>query len=195
MRGYGASRAELFTSVDAPALKPLPEEPYAFVTWKRCRVAPDYHVEIDRCWYSVPHRLIRELVDVRVAERTVEAFHKDERVASHAQSLGQRSHVTVADHMPSAHWRHAAWTPARITAFAEKIGPATAALTQAIMIHRSHPEQGFRTCPGILSLEKIYGQVRLEAACQRGEQIKARSARWLRDGLLPEHRLSRSSRH
>ena len=183
MRGYGASRAELFAAVDAPALKPLPVEPYAFATWKRCRVAPDYHIEVEDCWYSVPFRLIRDLVDVRVAERTVEIFYKGERVASHAKSLGRRSHVTVADHMPSSHKRHAAWTPARITAFAEKIGPATAALTQAIMIARPHPEQGFRTCLGILSLEKIYGQARLEAACRRGELINARSVGSIRSIL------------
>jgi len=86
MRAYGMSRAELFAAVDAPALKPLPAEPYAFATWKRCRVAPDYHVEVDGAWYSVPYRLIRELVDVRVADRTVEAFHKGIRVASHAKA-------------------------------------------------------------------------------------------------------------
>ena len=183
MRGYGASRAELFAAVDAPALKPLPAEPYVFAAWKRCRVAPDYHVEVEGCWYSVPFRLIRDLVDVRVTERTVEAFHKGERVASHAKSIGRRSHVTVADHMPSSHKRHAAWTPARITAFAEKIGPATAALTQAIMIARPHPEQGFRTCLGILSLEKVYGQARLEAACRRGEMINARSVGSIRSIL------------
>jgi transposase len=183
MRAYGASRAELFAQVDAPALRPLPAEPYAFAIWKRCRVAPDYHVEVDGCWYSVPYRLIRELVDVRIADRTVEAFHKGERVASHARSPGRRGHTTIADHMPSAHRRHAAWTPARITAVADRIGPATAALTSAIMTDRPHPEQGFRTCLGILALEKTYGPARLEAACQRGDLIKARSVGSIRSIL------------
>ncbi|MFC3320522.1 IS21 family transposase [Mesorhizobium cantuariense] len=175
MRAYGMSRAELFASVDAPALRPLPAEPYAFAVWKRCRVAPDYHVEASGNWYSVPYRLIRELVDVRIADRTVEAFYKGERVASHAKSPGRRNHTTLADHMPSAHRRHAFWTPARSTAAAEKIGPSTAALTMAIMAARPHPEQGFRTCMGILALQRPYGAVRLEAACRRGNTIQARS--------------------
>ena len=183
MRGYGMSRAELYAQVDAPALRPLPAAPYAFALWKRCRVAPDYHVEVDGNWYSVPYRLIRELVDVRIAERTIEAFHKGTRVASHARSPGRRSHVTVADHMPSAHRRHAAWTPARIMAVAEKIGPATAALASAIMTDRPHPEQGFRACLGILALERSYGAQRLEAACRRGDQIKARSVGSIRSIL------------
>jgi transposase len=183
MRAYGASRSELFEAVDAPALKPLPPEPYAFAIWKRCRVAPDYHVEIDGCWYSVPYRLIRELVDVRVADRTIEAFHKGERVASHARSPGRRGHTTIAEHMPSSHRRHAAWTPARMMASAEQIGPSATALFEAIMAERPHPEQGFRTCLGIVALEKTYGRVRLEAACERAGLIKARSVTSIRSIL------------
>jgi transposase len=183
MRGYGASRAELFAQVDAPALKVLPAEPYAFASWKRCRVAPDYHVEVEGCFYSVPYRLIREAVDVRVADRTIEAFHKGERVASHAKSPGRRGHVTVPEHMPSSHRRHAAWTPARMMAAADKIGPAAAALFAQIMTDRPHPEQGFRTCLGILALEKTYGQARIEAACQRAGVIRARSVSSVRSIL------------
>ena len=126
MKGYDASRTELFAAIDRPTLKPLPDEPYAFAVWKRCRVAPDYHVEVDGHSYSAPFRLIKELVDVRVADRTVEIFLKGQRVASHARAPNRRGHTTIAEHMPSAHRRHAARTPARIVAYAEKIGPSTA---------------------------------------------------------------------
>ena len=178
MKGYGASRAELFASVDKPALKALPAEPYAFAVWKRCRVAPDYHIEVDGHWYSAPFRLIRELVDARVTYKTVEIFHKNERVASHARAsharaLGRRGHTTTPEHMPSAHRRHAAWTPARLLTYAEEIGPSTAALFEAIMTERPHPEQGFRTCLGILSLARSYERTRVEAACRRGVSIRA----------------------
>lgn len=183
MRAYGASRSELFATVDAPALKPLPPEPYAFAVWKRCRVALDYHVEVDGCWYSVPYRLIRELVDVRIADRTIELFHKGERIASHARSPGRRCHITIPEHMPSSHRRHAAWTPARMLAAAERIGPAAAGFFDAIMTARPHPEQGFRTCLGILALEKTYGSARLEAACERASLINARSVTSVRSIL------------
>lgn len=183
MRAYGASRSELFATVDAPALKPLPPEPYAFAVWKRCRVALDYHVEVAGCWYSVPYRLIRELVDVRIADRTIELFHKGERIASHARSPGRRCHITIPEHMPSSHRRHAAWTPARMLAAAERIGPAAAGFFDAIMTARPHPEQGFRTCLGILALEKTYGSARLEAACERASLINARSVTSVRSIL------------
>ncbi len=183
MKGYNASRAELFATIDKPALKQLPDEPYAFAVWKRCRVAPDYHVEVDGHWYSTPFRLIRELVDVRLADKTVEIFHKGQRVASHARAPNRRGHTTIAEHMPSSHRRHAAWTPARLVAYAETIGPSTAALFEAIMADRPHPEQGFRTCLGILALTRSYDKARVDAACRRGVSIKARSVASIRSIL------------
>ena len=183
MRTYGVSRAELFATLDAPLLGALPAEPYAFATWKRCRVAPDYHVEVAGSWYSVPFQLIRELVEVRVTERTVEVFHKAARVASHPRSPGRRGHTTIPEHMPSAHRRHAEWTPARMMAAAEKVGSSTTALFEAVMAERPHPEQGFRTCLGVLELKKTYGAERLEAACRRALSINARSVASVRSIL------------
>jgi len=175
MRAYGASRSDLFAKIDAPALKQLPPEPFAFAIWLRCRLGPDYHVQAEECFYSAPFQLIKEVLDVRITDRTVEVFHKGARVASHAKSPGKRFFVSLPEHMPSAHRRHAAWTPARIMAFGDKIGPAAAALFAAIMADRPHPEQGFRTCLGIIALEKTYGPARLAAACERAGLIKARS--------------------
>ncbi|MCP1866240.1 transposase/DNA replication protein DnaC [Bradyrhizobium japonicum] len=157
MRGFGSSRAELFAELDKPKLTPLPDQPYAFARWKRCRLAPDYHVEVDGHWYSAPYRLIGELVDARIDDRTVEIFHKGQRIASHARAPNRRGHTTIADHMPSAHRRYGKWTPAAVIAAGERIGPSTAAFFQAVIDARPHPEQGFRTCLGILALVKSYG--------------------------------------
>ena len=183
MKGFNASRAELFATLDKPALKSLPDEPYAFAVWKRCRVAPDYHIEVDGHWYSAPFRLIRELVDVRVADKTVEIFLKGQRVASHMRAPNRRGHTTLPEHMPSAHRRHASWTPARLIAYGEKVGPSVAALFEAIMTDRPHPEQGFRTCLGILALTRTYDNARVDAACRRGVSIKARSVASIRSIL------------
>jgi transposase len=175
MRKIGKSRAELLETIDRPALDALPAEPYRYAEWKRCLVAPDYHVEIDKHYYSVPSRLIRETVEARVTATTVEILHKGGRIASHARSDVPHRHTTIAEHMPSAHRRYAAWTPARMMSAAAKIGPSTIALVEAIMKAKPHPEQGFRACLGILRLEKSYGAQRLEAACHRGNDIGATS--------------------
>ena len=74
MRKLGKSRAELLETIERPALKALPAEPYRYAEWKRCRVAPDYHVEITGHFYSVPSRLIREVVEARITDTSVEVL-------------------------------------------------------------------------------------------------------------------------
>jgi transposase len=196
MRKLGKSRRELLETIERPALKALPAESYRYAEWKRCRVAPDYHVEIAGHFYSVPSRLIREVVEARITDTTIEIFHRGTRVASHAFSAVKNRHTTISEHMPSAHRRYAEWTPARLMREAEKIGPATLALFEAIMRAKPHPEQGFRSCLGILRLAKGYGVDRLDAACRRGNDIGARSygsiASILRHGLDRAYRQGRS---
>jgi len=175
MRHLGASRRALFEALERPALLPLPAEPYAYADWRRCRAGLDYHVEVHGHFYSVPYRLMRETIEARVTDQTVELFHHGARVASHLRSPRQHRHTTIPEHMPSAHRRHAEWTPTRLLREATAIGPATIALVECILAAKPHPEQGFRVCLGILRLVRGYGPERLEAACQRGMDIGARS--------------------
>ena len=174
-RHLGTSRSALFDQLDRPALKKLPVEPYVYAEWKECKVSFDYHVEVERHYYSVPHMLLRQTVWVRVTVRTVEVFHHGHRVAAHMRSSSNRQHTTVREHMPSSHRRYADWTPERIRRQAGEIGPDTAALVEIIMRERSHPEQGFRASVGIVRLVKSFGRQRLEAACGRALEIGARS--------------------
>ena len=196
MRKLGASRREFFDSIDRPALMPLPGEPYAYAEWKRCRVAPEYHVELHGHFYSVPSRLIREMVEARIPDATIEMFHAGQRVAAHPRSALRQRHTTTPEHMPSAHRRYASWTPARIQSFAAEVGPGTAALVETTVSAKPHLEQGFRACLGILQLAKTYGSGRLEAACQRGLTIGLRSygsvASILRNGLVGHSRTIQS---
>ena len=154
---------------------PLPAEAYAYAEWRRCRAGLDYHVEVHGHFYSVPYRLMRETIEARITDQTVALFHRGQRVASHLRSPRQHRHTTIPEHMPSAHRRHAEWTPARLLREAAAIGPATLALVERILTAKPHPEQGFRACLGILRLVRGYGAERVEAACQRGLDIGARS--------------------
>jgi len=177
MRVYGTSRRALFERLDRPVLKPLPQERFVYGEWKTARVNIDYHVELDHHFYSVPHALLHELVDGRLTAATIEIFHKNKRVASHARSHQRGRHTTVAEHMPLLHQKHLEWTPSRIVHWAQSIGPNTALLAEAILADRPHPEHGYRSCLGILRLGKRYGDARLEAACTRAFTVGARSYR------------------
>jgi transposase len=173
MRHVGKSRNELLETIDRPALNALPTTPYSYAEWKRARVAPDYHIEVADHYYSVPSKLIREMVEARITSATVEIFHKGQRIASHAFSPVRNRHTTITEHMPSAHRRYAEWTPAKMMSEAALIGPAAIALVEAIMKAKPHPEQGFRSCLGIMRLVRTYGSERVEAASRRGNDIGA----------------------
>src|ERR1700761_5348127 len=192
MRHLGSSRRALFEATERSALLSLPTEPYVYAEWRRCRAGIDYHVEVYGHWYSVPSRLMREAIEARITEQTVELFHRGTRVASHLRSPLRGRHTTIAEHMPSAHRRYADWTPTRLMREAAVIGPSTAALVEQILHAKPHPEQGggrqgcasaargrpiggFRACLGILRLVRAWGGERVEAACQRGIDIGARS--------------------
>lgn len=169
MRAWGKSRAELFTAIDQPALRPLPDHPYdTATTIVHATVGIDYHVEFEKKFYSVPYRLLRQPVMVRATEQTIEIFHKGIRVASHLRPGTGIAFVTSDDHRPPSHRAYLEWSPERFIRWAEKIGPATTAIIKTRLNSRQHPEQSFRSCLGILGLSKKYGEDRLEAACARG---------------------------
>jgi transposase len=161
------SRRSVFAEREAPLLRPLPAEPFSYRTRKLATVHIDYHVELEGHYYSVPYHLVRERVELRFDARTVEVYHEGVRVALHLRSNARGRATTDEGHMPEKHREMAAWTPQRIAAWAARTGPATAALAEAIMAARSHPELGFRSCLGILRLGEHYGQARLQAACER----------------------------
>ena len=173
MRRLGVSRRELFETIEQPALRPLPETEWEYAEWRLARVGLDYHVEVEGFYYSVPHALIRAEVDVRVTARIVEIFHRGKRVAAHQRRYSGRRHGTEPDHMPTAHRRYAEWSPERFSRWARTIGPNTEGLIIAVLANRPHPEQGFRTCLGILRLYRGIEAARAEAISARAVKIGA----------------------
>jgi transposase len=181
------SRASVFHELDRPALRALPEEPYEFASWRAAKVNIDYHVEVERHYYSVPYQLAREVVEVRLSASVVEVFFKHRRVAAHLRRYDKGRHSTETAHMPDSHRRYLEWTPGRIVSWAEKNGPSTGAFIDQLLLGRPHPEQGFRSALGVMGLAKKYGPQRLEAACARALVLRSFSyssvASMLKHGL------------
>jgi transposase len=174
-RHLGASRRSLFEQIERSALKKLPDTEYVFAQWKQCRAGIDYHVEIERHYYSVPYTLMRQELWASYSASTVEVFHRGKRVAAHRRGPSNRGHTTLPEHMPSSHRRYADWTPERIKREASEIGPNAGALVEVILREKRHPEQGFRSCLGIVRLVGRFPRERVEAACERALAIGTRS--------------------
>lgn len=173
LKKLGGTRQSWFEQLDRPALRPLPARRYALATFRHCRVNIDYHVEVDGHYYSVPHRLVRQEVEVRLTRHTVEVLHGGHRVASHVRQNRRGAHTTVAEHMPAAHRAHRDWSPGRLLQWASTMGPNTAILVNYLLTNRPHPEMGYRACLGLLGLARTYDKTRLEAACARAVHLGA----------------------
>ena len=168
-------RSELFETIDKPALKPLAPRRYEIGFWKKATVNIDYHIEVDRHYYSVPYQLAGKKVEVRLSAHTVEVLFKNKRVASHHRCRRKGGFTTVAVHMPDRHQKYLEWTPSRIIRWASDTGTNTKEMVSKILASRTHPQQGYRACLGIMRLGKRYSPERLEAACARALAIRAHS--------------------
>jgi transposase len=171
------SRRSLFEAVERAALKPLPAEPYIIGQWKiAATVNVDYHIAVDRNFYSVPYALVHKEVDVFLTPTGVQVFHRGERIASHQRLTGRNGWSTLPEHMPPAHTAVANQTPDWVRARAARIGVATVAYVERLLTGRDHIQQGVRSCLGILRLASRYPAERVEAACQRALAAGASSS-------------------
>ena len=165
-------RKEWFERIEKPVLMKLPEAPYIFAEWKKSNVNIDYHIDVNGHYYSVPYLLSRQRMDVRYTANTVEIFFKGNRVASHVRNDTRGRHSTINEHMPKSHREYLEWSPSRIISWAKTIGVSVAVVVETILNARGYPEQGYRSCLGILRLAKRYSPERLEAACKRAIAIR-----------------------
>jgi transposase len=158
------SRRSVFEALDRPAMRPLPGSAYEYAEWQECKAAFDYHIDVERHYYSVPHALVGHLVWARYSATTVEIFFRSTRVASHVRSYQRGQHTTLPEHMPKSHRAHAEWSPKRLIQWGESIGVNTGSIVEHLLRSKPHPEQGYRACLGLLALGREYGDQRLEAA-------------------------------
>ncbi len=177
MRKLKKSRRELFETLDRPSALPLPQRHYEYAEWSKAKVQLNYHIELDHHYYSVPYQLLHERLDIRVTAATIEAFHKGERVAAHVRSPVKGGYSTLPEHMPPSHRYYAEWNPARFIQWAGKTGEATAKLVEKVLSTRPYPEQGYKSCLGIINLTRDYDPTRVEAAARRALEFNSCSFR------------------
>lgn len=171
-RGEMSSRKDLFCELERPALGPLPAQAYELAEWKKVTVSIDYHVQgPDKKFYSVPYQLVRQRLELRVTETTIEIFRSGRRVASHVRERGQRRYVTDPAHMPASHRAHVEWTPSRLISWGRSISPETGTFVEQLLESRPHPEHAYRACLGLMSLARRHGSERLSLACRRALSI------------------------
>ncbi len=167
------TRRSQFEQLDKPVLRPLPSNPYQYTDIKRARVHIDYHIEYDRHYYSVPHHLVKQEVEVQVCDNTVAVYHHGQRIASHLRSYSKGTHTTLREHMPEAHKSVHDWSPERFLKWADNIGSETHKVVSILLQKKRHPEQNYRAVLALLSNAKKYSNERLNNACGRALLINS----------------------
>ena len=162
------SRQCLFLGEEQPLLAPLPATPYEFAEWKVATVQFNYHIAVDKMYYSVPFQYIRYKVDVRITDTTIEIFYKHNRIASHKRLTGRYGqYSTVLEHMPEDHQKYLEWNGDRFRQWAKQIGTNTYEVVNAILTSGRVEQQSYRGCMGLLKLADRYSRRKLEAACKK----------------------------
>jgi len=162
------SRLTAFLEDEKEYLQPLPKERYELAVWKKLTPGFNYHIEVEKNFYSVPYEYIKQEMDVRVTAATVEVFYNNLRVCSHPRQYGRPGkYQTTPDHMPDKHKTYTEWNAERFLSWAKSIGENTKTAIGAILSSHKIEQQGYRACIGVLKLADRHGAKRLEAACER----------------------------
>jgi transposase len=162
------SRLTAFLEDEKGCLQPLPKERYELALWKRLTPGFNYHVEVERNFYSVPYEYIKQELDVRVTASSIKVFYNTLRVCSHPRHHGRPGHYsTVPEHMPDKHRKHTEWNAERFLSWAQSIGSNTKLAIASILSSHKIEQQGYRACIGVLKLADRHGAIRLEAACEK----------------------------
>lgn len=167
------SRLSQFEQLDKPLLRALPTQAYQYAEIKQARVHIDYHLEYDKHYYSVPHHLVKQSVEVQASEQAIAIYHQGQRVASHVRSYRKGAHSTCPEHMPQNHRAMSEWSPERFLRWAADIGPQTAEVVKHLLQEKRHIEQSYRRILALLSNAKKYGRERLNNACGRALLINS----------------------
>ena len=162
------SRLSLFLGEEMPLLAPLPATPFELAEWKQATVQFNYHIAVDRMFYSVPYQYIKNKVDVRITDTTVEIFYNHNRIASHRRLYGRSSqYSTVTEHMPQEHQKYLEWNGDRFRKWADSIGINTSKVVDAILTSGRIEQQSYRSCMGLLKLAEKYSPEKLEQVCAK----------------------------
>ncbi len=162
------SRLSLFLGEEKPLLAPLPATPFELAEWKQATVQFNYHISVEKMFYSVPYQYIKDKVDVRLTDTTVEIFYHHDRIASHRRLYGRSGqYSTVTEHMPPDHQKYLEWNGDRFRRWADQIGINTRKAVDAILTSGRVEQQSYRSCMGLLRLAEKYSPAMLEQACQK----------------------------
>ena len=169
MQGKQFSRRQLFDQIERDVLTPLPKHRYEMKRYAQVTVMKNGHVHLspDKHYYSVPYKYIGKKVRLVFTTKNVEVYYIFTRIATHARVKSPYNYTTLKEHMASTHRFVSEWSPDKFLDQAERIHADVRLFIEHLLDKKQHPEQGYKSCMGVLSFAKKAGEQRLISACQR----------------------------
>ena len=170
-RIHGTTKKQVwavFAESEKHVLKPLPEESFQFFKISSRTVHPDGHIEVDRAYYSVPHKYVGQRVTVHYNSLWVKAFVQNNRIAFHRKATPGRF-KTERDHLPqnksitTEEYQH------RLLVQAQKIGPECREWAKLALKTRN--QLAFRAIQGVVRLSGKYNHDTINNACSEAARI------------------------
>ncbi len=128
----------------------------------------NYHIAVEKMFYSVPYQYIKNKVDARIADTTIEIFYNHKRIASHRRLYGRSGqYSTVTEHMPQDHQKYLEWNGDRYRRGADSIGINTSKVGDGILTSGRVEQQSYRSCMEVLRLAEKHSPAKLEQACTK----------------------------
>jgi len=169
LTGRSQSRYDLFIEIEQQELAPLPVDRFEIKEIEHGTVIKNSHIMLkkDKHYYSVPFQYIQKKVKLLYTAERVEIYHKYNRIAFHKRNYRPHSYTTTPEHLPSTHQFLSDWNPQKFINWANNIDPAVAKFITFLLEQKHHPEQSYKSCLGVLTMEKKVGKERLVNACKR----------------------------
>jgi hypothetical protein len=187
MKDYGVSRSERF-ALEKSALRPLPENQFEVVEYKKAKVHTDCHVQVQNNFYSVPYRFIGQAVRVKVGARMIEVFNSDhESIAIHVKLGGRGEFSTNEDHYPANKIVSNRLDVLSLKREADRVGPNLSAVVNELL-NSSSPLRYLRRIQGLCRLHKNYSILAIEYACAQALTFKRFQYQFI-ESLAKRHQL------
>ncbi|HBD7287330.1 TPA: IS21 family transposase [Legionella pneumophila] len=191
MQRINLSRLEQFERIEKSALKQLPTHAFRMQEWRYAKVHIDYHIVVNKHFYSVPYHLISQKVEVAITKHCIEVFHQGKRVAVHERNDKPNQFSTLEEHMPKGHSEYLKEMQdasiERLLAWAKMQGPHTVACVEGFFKARFFPQQAIRAVLGLKRLAQHYGIALFEKACE--QTVNLHQYRYKTVETILKHRL------
>ena len=160
-------REERFLADEKHLLHPLPEAPFDLKYYCDLKVAKNNHIYLaqDKHYYSVPYAHIGQIVKIRYTRSMVYIYTNGQQIAVHIRDYKQGGYTTDKEHLCSAHRHYLDRSPDYYLNKSKVRSEALNQLMGHLFAQNRHPEQLYRTCDGLLNLQRKTDPKIFDKAC------------------------------